>query len=395
MLSRALCVACCLFTVVSAQDWHSIGLSGRQVLDVQPLGPGRGYACTTDGLYYTSDGGTMWNRLYEYGVHPGVRARVLAYEQQPNDAILLAWGWGSRSDGLWFSPDGGANWAVRKYLLFPSVLAAGPEAGSVFLGSDTLAPGLWFSSDTGVTWSRRDQGLATDRVYGVSHSPYCPLVCATNGAGVYISEDTGQSWQSVGPYSTAVTVAAGWHEVWGTVVAAVHGGDSSGIWAADVAGWAWHRELALTDPTCLDIAYLGGILAGGVGDSAMYVREWPGTWRPYCSGLTNRHVLAVRGAVTAWAGTDDGVFEYVFVPGTAEHTTPGVKTDPGSGTIVGRLLVLTRRPAAGLWNRTALFAPDGRTVLDLHDGANDVSHLAPGVYFLESGAEVERVVVVR
>ena len=141
--------------------------------------------------------------------------------------------------------------ALRRHgrdLLIASLLAV---AGGVatYSGARRLDPvisdlfNVWFSSDTGVTWSRRDQGLATDRVCDVSFSPYCPLVCATNGAGVYISEDTGQSWQSVGPYSTAVTVAAGWHEVWATVVAAVHGGDSSGIWAADVAGWAWHREL--------------------------------------------------------------------------------------------------------------------------------------------------------
>lgn len=43
----------------------------------------------------------------------------------------------------------------------------------------------------------------------------------------------------------------------------------------------------------------------------------------------------------------------------------------------------------------ALLDATGRRVLSLHAGANDVSRLAPGVYFVRTGSGTSRVVVGR
>ena len=66
-------------------------------------------------------------------------------------------------------------------------------------------------------------------------------------------------------------------------------------------------------------------------------------------------------------------------PAVAEMTTPGVRMTNGGATIVRGVLLL---PPSLLTPNCSLLSIDGRKVADLHAGANDVSHLAPGVYFL-------------
>ena len=50
-------------------------------------------------------------------------------------------------------------------------------------------------------------------------------------------------------------------------------------------------------------------------------------------------------------------------------------------TIVRGVLLLGDCPRTGTVPKTVLLDISGRKVLDLHPGANDVSGLAPGVYF--------------
>jgi hypothetical protein len=87
-----------------------------------------------------------------------------------------------------------------------------------------------------------------------------------------------------------------------------------------------------------------------------------------------------------------------YVSGVAERETPArVATRPGG--IVRGLLQMGLQPSAGGSRlRIDLVDAAGRKVLDLHPGPNDVSRLAPGVYFVAgagSGQDVIRVVVAR
>jgi hypothetical protein len=71
-----------------------------------------------------------------------------------------------------------------------------------------------------------------------------------------------------------------------------------------------------------------------------------------------------------------------------------------SATIVRGVLELTRKsgtvPAKlGAVPIFALLDISGRKVLDLHPGANDVSRLAPGVYFARHSARVARIIITR
>ena len=68
---------------------------------------------------------------------------------------------------------------------------------------------------------------------------------------------------------------------------------------------------------------------------------------------------------------------------------------PLRATILGGVLLLLRDVGAGhdrivgrfgSCPKPALLDASGRSVLSLHAGANDVSHLAPGVYFVRQTA---------
>jgi hypothetical protein len=61
-----------------------------------------------------------------------------------------------------------------------------------------------------------------------------------------------------------------------------------------------------------------------------------------------------------------------------------VKTEP---TIVRDILCL---PFSPFTIHVSLLAPTGRQVLPLHAGANDVSRLAPGIYFVRQVSGTER-----
>jgi hypothetical protein len=77
------------------------------------------------------------------------------------------------------------------------------------------------------------------------------------------------------------------------------------------------------------------------------------------------------------------------VPAVAEMTKSKVRRTSGGGTIVRGVLfmpeVAGRKPQA-----TSLLDISGRKVLDLNAGENDVTKLAPGVYFVRRASSVER-----
>jgi photosystem II stability/assembly factor-like uncharacterized protein len=65
--------------------------------------------------------------------------------------------------------------------------------------------------------------------------------------------------------------------------------------------------------------------------------------------------------------------------GVEETPNADVRTPSLRATIVRGVLLL---PSSLLTANSSLLSIDGRKVLDLHSGANDVSYLAPGVYFI-------------
>ncbi len=80
----------------------------------------------------------------------------------------------------------------------------------------------------------------------------------------------------------------------------------------------------------------------------------------------------------------DGLVElYLGAPVTAveQGARPSSLRNPPAPTVVRNTFRLSASPA----HRSLLIAADGRPVMSLVPGTNDVSHLAPGVYFVGAG----------
>jgi len=97
---------------------------------------------------------------------------------------------------------------------------------------------------------------------------------------------------------------------------------------------------------------------------------------------------------------DNWVLDSSFVTGIEETPNAGVRTTSIGPTLVRGVLLLGDSPRTGTVPKAILLDISGRKVLDLHPGPNDVSRLAPGVYFVRSTADVRhastsRVVVTR
>ncbi|MBN2465547.1 hypothetical protein JXD38_07995, partial [candidate division WOR-3 bacterium] len=87
-----------------------------------------------------------------------------------------------------------------------------------------------------------------------------------------------------------------------------------------------------------------------------------------------------------------------FIPstyvGVAESPKPQASSFKPPVTVIRGVLFL---PSSLLTANSSLLSTDGRKVLDLHPGENDVSRLPPGVYFVRDvqGQGVAKVVIAR
>jgi|GEM_PF-5795162 len=101
----------------------------------------------------------------------------------------------------------------------------------------------------------------------------------------------------------------------------------------------------------------------------------------------------------AYNSIHDYVSGDIRVPGVGVGERPlGPSCAKEPATVVHGALFLGDCPRTGTVPRTVLIDISGRKVLDLHAGANDVSHLSPGVYFVrraQAQAQAVRKVVIQ
>ncbi|MFO7638398.1 MAG: hypothetical protein R6X14_03710 [bacterium] len=202
------------------------------------------------------------------------------------------------------------------------------------------------STDRGLSWQQTAAAPA-ETVFGLAVDPAdADRVFAATSGGAYRSSDAGASWTRVSSERGSRAVA--FHP--GAPDTIVIGG-SAGVWVSRDRGQNWQAMsdgLAGQSVTCL--------------------------------------AFAVDDAVRLYAGTARGAaYRFSFATGVAEGARGERPIDrPGLPTFVRGSLVLPCSPGiSGL----ALFSAVGLRVMELHDGANDVRCLSPGVYFIgETGA---------
>ncbi|MEO0077951.1 MAG: hypothetical protein ABIK86_03015 [candidate division WOR-3 bacterium] len=375
-----------------ALGWRLVGLAGQRVIAITNAARDFCYAAT-ESVVYRGDRNNWYVPVYRYGAHPGIRVRIKEGVQNAGQPVCLAWGWGSRSDGVWLSTDNGSIWHVGTYMLFPAALDAVwdyySQTGLMLAGSDTLDTPPQRSTDAGTSWQLCGSGLPANQVrcFAINGDNRRYAVCGTKGHGLYFSQDTGASWRFSGPDSSADVLDATWLEGTGLVLAKVR--DTTAVWSTDDTGRTWVRELLLPGGTRLSFNR-----ACQVGSFGIYERGNP--WQPDTLGLTCRSVRCISSTFHGafwYAGTDSGVFHQDMTPGLDQELRNEDKGARKATLIVRGVL---RLPASFITHHSSLITSDGRRVMDLQPGANDVRQLAPGVYFIGSGrSAVRRVIVVR
>jgi hypothetical protein len=214
---------------------------------------------------------------------------------------------------------------------------------------------------------------------------------------IWYSED-GAAWTQV----TAPVPWAGRHrhaaavfddKLW--VIAGNSGANCGDVWycdtaynwtmATDSAPWPhrWSAQAVVFDSSLW--------LVGGYSQSAGYRNDvWQTTngsdWVELDSAAPwaarDGHVAAVKdGKVWVYGGGNQPDVWSTDGTGIAESGTPTASRPDRIATIARGVLFL---PCSPLSTPHSLLSIDGRKVLDLHPGPNDVSRLAPGVYFVRA-----------
>lgn len=211
----------------------------------------------------------------------------------------------------------------------------------VYMGGDTYYsnPVFRVSSDLGMTWQDRRNGLAGS-VTAIAAVPGNPgmLFCGTT-TGLFRTTDEGLNWTRKGTFSAIRSIAV--DTVSPNVVYAATG---TGVYVSTDAGETWtamNTGLPITDVLVL------ALRSGPLGAL-------------YC-GTKGR-----------------GVF--VTSPLVAVTETPGSPANTRRLPTVGRMMLMIPAGSGGLGCR--LFDAAGRLVMPLRPGANDISRLSPGVYFV-------------
>jgi hypothetical protein len=329
----------------------------------------------------STDGGTTWLPETTLVVSPSCGAPFLSAD---GDRVGLAWGDsrdGNYNGELYYkqSGDGGSNWTNDTRLTIDTDSVLDKEACLTVSGNhryivwtrydwNTSATQAWFmrSTDGGTNWQPRA------RMTGDTTRQGQPMVAA------------------VGP-----NVHACWWD-------GRPGG--YGIWyrGSTDNGATWNTERYLTDST------YGSdypVIAAAGGNVHVAYRAWPtGQFVINYRGSTdNGQTWAAETALTTVAGMGtsclaasgsrahlllydnrDGNFEMYYkrnltAGGIEEREKSEVRRVKDEATIVRGILLL---PASPFTLHSSLFALSGRKVLTLRPGPNDISRLAPGVYFV-------------
>jgi hypothetical protein len=302
----------------------------------------------SDGEVYlkrSSDGGLTW------GPDTRLTFRADTVDKEPCLAIAgsfwhLAWtgmSWSNFHALAWYqrSTDGGASWLAPSQVTLdttsqsqPSVAVVGSNV-HVGWSDGRMGSSIFYhsSTDNGATWSPEQR--LTDALFACDY----PQVAAAGGnvcaafrmlsAGHFFidycgSTDYGQTWSA----ETALTIA-----------------DGMGTSGLAAAGSRAHLVLYDNRDGNHEIYYKRNLTAGGVEEERT---------TPYAS----------RSTLYAGPTIVRGILE---LPGESDFPVAksrGLETSP-----------------------TFLLDISGRKAMDLHSGSNDVSRLAPGVYFLHSSPE--------
>jgi hypothetical protein len=321
------------------------------------------------------------------------------------------------------------------------------EPGIIAIGHDSLSDTTWvtwtchdtdgwrveYSFNVGDSWT--EPMIAIAQANPIHHARLgrgyhgfnygCPLLVWETNGDIYYSEHVGGSWNtpravtqtaaldrnpeviSLTPHPWPIGPAIVWESAQDGDTAIFGTADDSFIqvdrWCdSSGSGGNW---MPCGTPT-LYTAYASPywVLSLWVSDRAgnpdIYVRGYPSSvedGRVDSDPADDVNPTATTMGLTMnwclWQSNRSGNWDiwgsYVYATGVTETRNAEVQMTIAGPTVVRGVLTV---PASGVMRDASCVLLDaaGRNVMALHEGANDVSGLAPGVYFMRSASDVER-----
>jgi len=305
---------------------------------------------------------------------------------------------------LWRSLDGGSSWGAVE---LPAGATPGPTAvhpsdpNVVFACTGGV---LRRTTDSGTSWAIVNPGTGADisDIRICRQHPDTVFICGLSGC--YRSDDGGLHWAAKNDTLTNVGAASLLVDPDQDNVVYMCGPTCYFHRSTDYGEtWTEFRDYARTG-SCMDIArhpsYASTLYMAAYSGAVYRSTDAGHTWASI--GLSGRPVysLSVTASTppTLYAAVMyDGVWKHVDSGGgIAEAQRVEDRRHPTTTVVHGVLFLPTassHKPQAASW----LLDITGRKVMALHSGANDVSKLAPGVYFVRGGlkhAQAERKVII-
>ncbi len=273
MKTLTILVACALGAATARAEWTSLNIASNLTVNAFYTNGGIFYACTSSGVFSTTDRGTTWwprNRglTWGNGVVPSVLALAAA-----GDTMLA----GTDGHGVYMSTNRGVSWQACAGGLAGGIAAIAVRGTTWLAGAPT---GLYSSSDKGASW----QATSVRTSVAAIKDAGAEIVIAGR-SGVMTSADDGDGWDEARE-GLADTVIRAFAMSGDTAVAITsHAGvyrsvDGCATWTAGNAG------LSLVDLNADGVAiaivgnavYLG--CAGGVFVSTDGGSSWKSTASP-------------------------------------------------------------------------------------------------------------------
>ena len=159
---------------------QGIPVSARRTrkLKLDPMQPSTIYAGTTQGLYKSTDGGTMWVRMTTGDV---IVNDVYVDPNQPQHVLLATDRGGvlrSEDSGMTFQPSN-EGFTLRQVVAFA---ADQRDPAQLYIGvvNDKETGGVFSSSDGGVKWQQMSSGLGGRDIYSLTMAPDDALLAGTS-----------------------------------------------------------------------------------------------------------------------------------------------------------------------------------------------------------------------
>jgi len=378
--------------------WQLIGFANQNVRCIAQHPADRSIMLISiaDTIYRTNDTGHTWQPVANFN---GLPVNNITYHPFHCDTVFALVGAGSFSDALYRSSDTGNTWEIVDRFVYPFSMTICSFPYIILLG--TIGDGIYKSEDGANTWEAMNTGLGDSSIYTLDYSyPFdtFPVFLAGTSRGLfYWSNNRWNQANGIAINARVTSISYGAYS--DTGFAAVGSGSfSDGIYRSTNFGWTWlmvdnwiYSSSVLSNPR-----NESSVFAGDSGDGIKHSTDWGTNWSYMNQGLGNLFIncLSIHPVDTLllFAGTQGGLYRYLFAPGIEEEKSNALNKKILFPTIISAdepIIIRWDGAQAFLSNRVKLKIYDvsGRLIeyKDLANPSKQIS-ISPlkksGVYFL-------------